>query len=65
MLIKACSLKLIRCCPGSFIKIDILATATPDEPIQDTGRNGRVEPEKDGERKGLQVHLPSSSIVVY
>lgn len=49
MLIKACSLKLIRRRPGSFIKIDILAAAPSDEPIQDTGRSGRMDPEKDRE----------------
>lgn len=51
MLIKACSLKLIRRRPGSFIKIDILAAAPSDEPIQDTGRSGRMDPEKDRERE--------------
>lgn len=60
MLIKACSLKLIRRWPGSFIKIDILPQHTQMSPSRT-----RVEPEKDGERKGLQVHLPSCSIVVY
>lgn len=75
MLIKACSLKLIRHWPGSFIKIDILLHTLR---WADLG-HGREQPsrvrerelEKDrknegvGKRKRLQVHLPSSSIAIY
>lgn len=46
MLIKACSLKLIRRWPGSFIKIDILPQHTQMSPsrTQDAGRSGQMEP---------------------